>query len=180
MSPRARRSQQRQGWWAAEDAFHSGLTRRDATSAAGADSHRTDVPWPGHDPHASGCADYPVGADIGELAPGHRLVVRGVCVDGQWVSLYYAWTPGLTDLMGGDSGIWLAVDYGADIFPEDLSAIGSYGTDGGEFSDGEISYTRPPAGAKRVWFDFYATRDEEHPACRLTIDLETRRVQVGR
>lgn len=44
----------------------------------------------------------------GELAPGHRLLVRGVCLDGERFSLYYAWTPGLSEAMGEDSGIWLS------------------------------------------------------------------------
>ena len=90
----------------------------------------TNVPWPGHDLTTSGCTDYMVGADIGELAPGHRLLVRGVCVDGERLWLYYAWTPGLTEPMGEDSGIWLTVEYGADVLPKDLSCAGSYGTAG--------------------------------------------------
>jgi hypothetical protein len=138
------------------------------------------VPWPGHDLETSGCTDYVIGTDLGELAPGRRLVVRGVCLDGGELWLYYAWTPGLNDLMGLDSGVWLNVDYDADVLPEDLSSVGSYDTSGGEFSEGEISYARPPASARRVWFDFYATTDDEHRACRLTIDLATRRVQVER
>jgi hypothetical protein len=175
MSPRARRDRPRQGWRAGDDAVDARQARPVASSPSVADRHRTDVPWPGHDPHASGCTDYAAGADLGELAPGHRLLVRGACLDGQWLSLYYAWTPGLTQPMGEESGVWLAVDYGADVSPTDLSAIGSYGIDGGEFSEGNIKYTRPPASAGRAWFDFYATSDDHHRACRLTIDLEARR-----
>lgn len=139
----------------------------------------TSAALPGHDPATSGCTDFVVGADIGELAPGHRLVVRGVCldIDGRmW--LHYAWTPGLTEPMGADSGIWLNVEYGADVLPCDLGEAGAYDTGGGEFSEGEIGYTRPPDDARRVWFDFYATADEDHRACRLTIDLATGRVQI--
>jgi hypothetical protein len=140
----------------------------------------TNVPWPGHDLATSGCTDYVVGEDLGELAPGHRLVVRGVCLDGARLWLYYAWMPGLTESMGEDSGVCLTVEYGADVLPEDLGAAGSYDTSGGEFSEGEIGYARPPASARRVWFDFYATTDEDHRARRLTIDLATRRVQIER
>ena len=177
----ARRVRPRRGWWSAEHAVDADLAGRASTSARGADRQGTDVPWPGHDPDTSGCTDYPVAADIGELAPGHRLLVRGVCVDiNERLWLYYAWTPGLTEPMGEDSGVWLAVEYGADVLPQDLDYVGSYGTDGGESSEGEISYARPPASARRVWFDFYTTTDEDHGACRVTIDLATRRVQVER
>lgn len=171
MAPWARRERPRTGWWAVDADLAGQQASRDG-------SQRPDVPWPGHDPGTSGCSDYPVGVDIGELAPGHRLVVRGVCLDGGRLSLYYAWTPGLTEAMGEDSGVWLAVDYGADVLPRDRSAVGSYGTDGGEFSEGDISYARPPASARRVWFDFYATADDDHRACRVTIELATRRVRA--
>jgi hypothetical protein len=181
MAPRARkRDRPPQGWWAGEDAFDADPAGRDATPAAVAYRQRTRVPWPGHDPDTSGCSDYPVGADIGELAPGHRLLVRGVCLDRGRLWLYYAWTPGLTEPMGEDSGVWLNVEYDADVLPRDLSYVGSYGTDGGEFSEGEISYDRPPECARRVWFDFYATTDDAHRVCRVTIDLATRRAQVER
>ena len=138
----------------------------------------TNVPWPGHDPTASGCTDYEVGENIGELAPGHRLVVRGVCLDGDRLWLYYAWTPGLTEDMGEDSGVWLTVEHGADVLPEDLASAGAYSTGGGEFSEGEIGYARPPASARHVWFDFYATTDDSNRACRVTIDLATKRIQA--
>jgi hypothetical protein len=39
--------------------------------------------------------------------------------------------------MGEDSGIWLNVEYGADVLPTDLNEAGSYQADGGEFSEGE-------------------------------------------
>jgi hypothetical protein len=144
------------------------------------DSQMANVPWPGHDEATGRCTDYIVGADIGELAPGRKLLVRGVCLDGDRLWLYYAWTPGLTELMGEDSGVWLNAEYGADVMSEDFASDGSYSTGGGEFSEGEISYARPPASARRVWFDFYATTDDDHRACRVTIDLVTRRVQVER
>lgn len=79
----------------------------------------------------------------------------------------------------GLGGVWLTVEYGADVLPEDRAYAGAYGT-GGEFSPGEICYTRPPARALHLWFDFYATTDDHHRACRLTIDLATKRVQVKR
>jgi hypothetical protein len=70
--------------------------------------------------------------------------------------------------MGEDSAVCLTVEYGADVLPEDLAFAGAYDTGGGESSEGEIGYTRPPASARHVWFDFYATTDEDHRACRLT------------
>jgi hypothetical protein len=140
----------------------------------------TNVPWPGHDLNTHGCTDYVVGLDLGELGPGRRLIVRGVCLDGRRMWLYYAWTPGLTEPMGEDSGVWLNVEYDADVSPENFDCTGSYGTDGGEFSEGEIGYhCPPPASARQVWFDFYDAT-EDHRACRLTIDLATKQVQVER
>jgi hypothetical protein len=136
-------------------------------------------PWPDH--HSDlGCTDYVAGVDIGELAPGHRLVVRGVCVDGPRLWFYYAWMPGLSRLMGEDSGLWLSVEYGADVLPDDLNCAGSYDTGGGDTSDGEICYASPPPHARRVWFDFCTTTDGDHPVCRLTIDLVTGQIQVER
>ena len=47
---------------------------------------------PGHDPRE--CTDYMVGLDIGELAPGHRLTMRGLCLDrSRRLWLHYAWVP---------------------------------------------------------------------------------------
>lgn len=57
----------------------------------------------------------------------------------------------------------------ADVLPEDLAYAGAYDTGGGEVSKGEIGYTRPPARARHVWLDFYATTDDHHRAWRLTI-----------
>ena len=150
------------------------------TCPGGGDGHLTNLPWPGHDKATRGCTDYVVATDLGELAPGHRLMVRGVCLDGDRLWLYYAWTPGLIEPMGEDSGVWLNAEYGDDGMPEDLASDGSYSTGGGEFSEGEISYTPPPERARRVWFDFYSTTDDDHRACRVTIDLATARVLVDR
>ena len=142
----------------------------------------TYMPWAGHDPALGACTDYVVEADIGELSPGHRLTVRGVCLDqdGDRLWLFYAWTPGLTEPMGEDSGVWLNVENGADMPAADGSSAGSYSTDGGEFSEGEIGYALPPASARHLWFDFYAAADEDHRACRLPIDLAVRQASVGR
>jgi hypothetical protein len=142
----------------------------------------TDHPLPNHEslPVHRHCTDYLVGLDIGELAPGHRLHVRGICLDGDRLWLYYAWLPGLTESMGGDSGVWLNVEYHADVMPETLDCAGAYETSGGPSTEGEIGYDRPPQEARRVWFDFCATSDEaaEHPI-RLTIDLLTGKVLIG-
>jgi len=63
--------------------------------------------------------------------------------------------------MGGDSGVWLTVEYGADVPAQDLFAIGSCGTYGGEFSESDVSYyARPPGSGRRVSFDFYAAADD--------------------
>jgi hypothetical protein len=150
------------------------------TSPGESDGQMTSLAWPGHDPANRACTDYVVAADIGELAPRHRLLVRGVCLYGDRLWLYFAWTAGLTEPMGEDSGVWLNAEYGADVMSEDFVSAGSYSTGGGEFSEGEIGYARPPASARRVWFDFYATTNDDHRACQVTIDLATGRVRVDR
>jgi hypothetical protein len=88
--------------------------------------------------------------------------------------------PGLTEPMREDSGVWLSVEYGADVLPDDLNCVGSYGTDGGEVSEGEICYASPSPDARHVWFDFCTTSDDDHPVCRLSIDLATRQIQIER
>jgi hypothetical protein len=43
------------------------------------------------------------------VADGHRLIVRGICLDIEdrlW--LFYEWAPGLTEPMGEESGIALS------------------------------------------------------------------------
>src|SRR5258708_33095464 len=74
---------------------------RRSLARAGVIANMTSAALPGHDPATSGCTDFVVGPDIGELAPGHRLVVRGGCldIDGRlW--LHYALTPGLSEAKG--------------------------------------------------------------------------------
>ena len=140
----------------------------------------TRLPLLGHDPRD--CTDHPVGLDVGELAPGHRLIVRGICLKYDRLWLYYAWVPGITGSQGEESGVWLTVEYGADVLPDDLNYAGSYDTDGGASSEGEIGYSRPPGEARCVWFDFFATDDDEceHRVARLTIELATVHVQTDK
>lgn len=140
----------------------------------------TRTPLPGHDP--LGCTDYLAGIEIAGLAPTRRLRVRGICLDVEdrlW--LMYTWLPGLTAPMGEDSGVELNVEYGADVLPASLDYTGSYGTEGGPSSDGEIGFDRPPGEARRVWFDFSATGDPEGEleVTRLTFDLATGHVTTG-
>jgi hypothetical protein len=137
----------------------------------------TRLPLPGHDPLSG--ADYLIGLGIDGLADGRRLIVHGICLDIEdrlWLS--YAWAPGITAPMGEESGVALNVEYGADVLPADLSCAGSYSTDGGASSEGEIGYARPPHDARHVWFDFSAADDPEgeHRVTRLTVDLITGQV----
>lgn len=125
---------------------------------------------PGHDPRE--CTDYRADLDIGELAPGHRLIMRGICLGSGRLWLHYARVPGITQAQGEDSGVWLNVEYGADV-PASTDYEGSYDTSGGLSSEGEIGYERPPAQARRVWFDFSATSDDEHRVVRVMVDLAT-------
>jgi len=93
------------------------------------------APLPGHDPRE--CTDHLAGLDIGELAPGHRLTMRGLCLDrSRRLWLNYAWVPGITQAQGEDSGIWLNVEYGADV-PASTNYEGSYDTSGGPRSEGD-------------------------------------------
>jgi hypothetical protein len=143
----------------------------------------TRPPWPGHESAVLRCTDYIADRDIGELSPRHRLLVRGVCVDGPRLWFYYTWKPGLTESMGADSGVWLTVQYGADVPPANLDYVGFYDTSGGPASDGEICYASPPPSAQRIWFDFWTTSDESEvdpPAGRLTIELATAEIRLDR
>jgi hypothetical protein len=66
----------------------------------------------------------------------------------------------------------LPVEYGADV-PASTNYTGSYDTRGGVSSEGEIGYDQPPQQARRLWFDFFATSDDEHRVLRVTVDLAT-------
>lgn len=57
--------------------------------------------------------------------------------------------------------------------PASTNYAGSYDTRGGVSSEGEIGYDQPPQQARRLWFDFFATSDDEHRALRVTVDLAT-------
>ena len=131
---------------------------------------------PGHDPRE--CTDYMVGLDIGELAPGHRLTMRGLCLDrSRRLWLHYAWVPGITQAQGEDSGVWVNVRYGADVSAS-TSYEGSYDTSGGVSSEGEIGYENLAPQARHVWFDFFTTSDDEHRVIRVTVDLATGAAQT--
>jgi hypothetical protein len=134
---------------------------------------------PGHD--ENNCIDYPVNITLAALAPGHKLIVRGICIDIEdrlW--LFYAWVPGISAPQGHESGVALNVEYGADVPPSDLDFVGSYSTDGGAASEGELGFSRPPRDARLIWFDFFAADDPEgdHKVNRLTLDLATGEAHV--
>lgn len=139
----------------------------------------TSFPLPHHEslPAHRHCTDYLADLDVGELAPGHRLRVRGICLYAGRLWLHYVWRPGITAAMGEDSGVWLTVEYHAGTACH-ADCDGSYDTSGGASSAGEIGYTRPPPGTRTVWFDLFATTDDsrEHRVTRRTIDLATGRV----
>ena len=131
---------------------------------------------PGHDPGE--CTDYPVGLDVGELAPGHRLTMRGLCLDrSRRLWLHYAWVPGITEAQGEASGVWLNVRYGTDVSAS-TNYEGSYDTSDGLSSEGEIGYENLPPQARHVWFDFFTTSDDDHRVIRVTVDLVTGTVQT--
>lgn len=63
-------------------------------------------PLPDHDPHE--CTDYRFDLVIGELAPGHRLIMRGICpnrFDRPWLA--YGWVPGIWECDTGTVKIFL-------------------------------------------------------------------------
>jgi hypothetical protein len=128
--------------------------------------------FPGHQGH---CIDYRADIQLDGLDPGHSLIVRGVCLDDDYDRLWlmYSWVPGLTESMDGESGVALNVEFGADVMPDDRDWGGSYGTDGGISSDGEIVYARPPRHACFAWFDFGASDDPsvERRLARVKVDL---------
>lgn len=143
------------------------------------DEQVTTSRLPGHDPLA--CTGYLIGAEIGGLADGRALIARGICLDqNDRLWLMHTWVPGLTEPTGGEPGIALNVEYGADALPASLDYTGSCACDGGASSDGEIGFMRPPDRARHAWLDFSASDDPEcdHLVARLTVDLITRQVTV--
>jgi len=135
--------------------------------------------------------EYEFDVDVGDVAPGHRLFARGVCLFSDQLSLNYAWVPGLKHHYGeGPVDIWPNVWYDADVSPPDQTMTGAYGPcDGGPVTEGRFQYSRPCAGARYAYFDFFkpefdplehVDRDWRPDAeylknrvSRLTVDLES-------
>ena len=52
--------------------------------------------FPPRGPDLPGCMDYLFDLGVGELAPGHQVIARGICLHGGGLLLHYEVTPGLT------------------------------------------------------------------------------------
>jgi hypothetical protein len=132
---------------------------------------------------------YPVGLDVGDVVPGHRFIVRGICLFHHQLTLHYAWVPGLT-VDYADGSIFPNFSYIADVPPTSQDHMGSYApSEGGPYTEGKIQYTQPPTAARYVFFDFFSPEFDydvhfdrrgrpdreylENRVSRLTVELAT-------
>lgn len=158
----------------------------------------SDSPYDEPEPDAeSEHIEYEFDIDVGDVAPGHRLFARGICLFDDQLSLKYAWVPGLTHDYGeGPVDIWPNVWYDADVSPPNQNMIGSYGPcDGGPVTEGDFQYSCPGPGARYAFFDFFEPNfdvdgnldGDGHPdveylanrVSRLTVDLQTGHAELS-
>jgi hypothetical protein len=149
---------------------------------------RGEMPAPG------GSIRYSLELDVGEVALGHRLVVRGISLTAERLFFDYAFVPGVTEAEQSD--VFLNMFYDADVSPADWNYEDCWGPlEGGAFTEGDVHYTRPPLAARCAWFDFFRPDFvwEEHLGrrgpdadylanriSRLTVDLRTGAAKVER
>jgi len=130
---------------------------------------------PARGPDVPGCLDYSFDLDVGELACGHRVITRGICLHGGALVLRYEFAPGVTAGEERRTGLLFDADYDAYVPTSyDGAMLGAMARlEGGATTAGSRSFPLPPPQARRVWFDFFAAGDDgnEHRVSRLTIDL---------
>ena len=133
-------------------------------------------------PEPSSSVTYSLGLDIGEVADGYHLIVRGVSLTGENLLVDCAFAPELTE----EARVWPEMNYGADVSPP--------GWNQGR-SDFDV-FERPVPEAHHVWFDFFRPDYDwlghldhrEQPGsdylrnhiARLTLDLKTGEAQIER
>jgi hypothetical protein len=86
---------------------------------------------------------YPLDVDIGEVAPGHHLIVTSISLTGESLLFDFAFAPEVPEDARGE--LWPNMHYGADVSPRGWSQA---------WSDAEV-YERPVPAATYAWFDFF-------------------------
>jgi hypothetical protein len=104
---------------------------------------------------AGDCPQHHLGLDLGEVAPGHRLVADGWCLHGDYLTLFYFFT-GAPPAPHESADLFLNAWYDADVSPPDANYHGADGLspDSGLLG-GSIEYSRPPAEATVAWLDIF-------------------------
>lgn len=111
---------------------------------------------PPPEPPARDCPAYQLGLDLGQVAPGHRLIAEGFCLHDSYVTLFYSFTGGATEQHRNQSELSLNAWYDADVSPESADYHGAFGlSDDGQRVEGSIEYPAPPAEATVAWFDIF-------------------------
>jgi hypothetical protein len=114
--------------------------------------------------------DYPFDIDLGELVPGHRIVARGVRLDGAALALHYEFVPGVVEQEVPQGPIPLLFDcrYDTDGPVEDggCDSGAMAPAEDGPSTHGYRVYPPPATISARIWFDLGT-------AGRLTLDLDS-------
>jgi hypothetical protein len=105
---------------------------------------------------AEDCPQHHLGLDLGEVAPGHRLIADGWCLHRGYLTLFYHFTGAPPGEAWESADLFLNAWYGADVSPPDGNFHGAFGLakDSGRL-EGTIEYTRPPDEATVAWLDIF-------------------------
>jgi hypothetical protein len=133
-------------------------------------------------PEPSDSVTYSLGLDIGELADGYHLIVRGISLTGGNLVVDWAFVPEPAE----EADLWPEIVYGADISPRGWNQWRA---------DFDV-FERPVAKARQAWFDFFRPYYEwyvhfdrhgqpdddylRNRVARLTLDLKTGAAQTER
>jgi hypothetical protein len=94
-------------------------------------------------PKPRGRVTHPLDLDIGEVALGHHLVVRGISLTSENLILEWAFVPEVAEEASGE--VWPNMNYGADVSPPGWNQ-GVSDWDG---------FERPVPEARHAWLDFF-------------------------
>jgi hypothetical protein len=133
---------------------------------------------------------YSLDLEIGEIALGHRLVARAISLIGDRLFFEYAFVPGVA--ASAREEVFVNMYYDADVSPANWNYESCWSPEGGESSEGDVHYARPPVTARIAWFDFFRPDffweehidrepDSEYLAnrvARLTVDLSTGEAKI--
>jgi hypothetical protein len=135
--------------------------------------------FPPRGPALPDCMDLSFDLGIGELAPGHQVIARGICLHDGGLVLHYEFAPGLTaeETYRNLSQFSFHVSYETDVPADrDDASTGVLAPSmGGATTRGSRSFRSPPREARLAWFDFFTADhyDPEGRVSRLTVDLIT-------